>query len=96
MLQVPVDAGNVVHQASVDFVQAIELVYVMQPEFGEGIDAASDPVVDFGLDVGSPQQVGTCRHLGHVVHWRRLVHVIAPAAMLGAVPAACTSVGALV
>ena len=54
MLQVPVDAGNVVHQAPVDLVQAIELVDVMQTKFGEGIDAAPDPVVDFGLDIGSP------------------------------------------
>ena len=54
-------------------------------EFRKRVDASAYPIVDLDFVVGIPQQIRSRWELWDIIHWWWLIHVIASAAMLGAV-----------
>jgi hypothetical protein len=54
---------------------------VVERKFLKRIDSGSDPVVDFLLDQGVPQQIWSWRKFWDIIDWRRLVHIVASTTM---------------
>ena len=65
----------------------MELHMVRESEFRERVDARSDPAIDLGLDAWSPHRIDTSWTPWSVFRQGRLIIVIAPTTMLGAVSA---------
>lgn len=87
-LEVSIDGGEVMDQASVDLGEPVELAVVVEMEFGEGIDAGLLPDFNFGFNPRRPLQVGSRGTLGRLVRQTRLIHEITAAIVLGTVAAA--------
>ena len=91
LLEVTIHTRQMVDEAKLDFRETVELLIRSQSEFRKWIDARPEPGFDFVLDTGGPQQIRAVWTSWDLVGGRWAVHVIAPAVVLGAVPASSWS-----
>lgn len=84
-LQISIDAGHMVHKASLGFVETQEMLVRTQPQLREGIYPSAVPGIDFGFDLWCPQQIGSPRTSGHILCQWWTIHIITSAVVLGTV-----------